>query len=100
MFVQELLDQLLHIRQEIFTMSTKKRVVGFEGLVGWRWHMLSKAQLKSGVRCFMYDVYFQQKKCEENAILRWCVLWNSMVMWSRRLRLRSAMIAKGGYGYH
>ena len=97
--VQELLYQLLLIRQ-LTTMSTDKKEVCFEGVIGWRWHMLSQAQLKSCFRYLMHDLYFRLKKREERAILGWCILWNSMVMWRFRLRMRSAMIEKGGYGYH
>jgi hypothetical protein len=81
-------------------MSTKKKEVSFEGVVVCKWHMLSKAKLKLGFRYFIHDLYFCRKKRKENAILCWCMLWNSMVMWRIRLRRRSAMIEKGGYGYH
>ena len=33
------------------------------------------------------------------AILNWCVLWNSLTMWLRRLRMRSTMVEIGGFGY-
>ena len=32
-------------------------------------------------------------------ILNWCRLWNSVVMWRRRLRMRSTMVDMGEFGY-
>ena len=44
---------------------------------------------------------FSKNREDEQArpILNWCRLWNSVVMWCRRLRMRSTMIEIGGYGY-